>query len=177
MFKKIPLYLPALDISRLHGDLANQLLTLGQYFIKDESYLESLVQDKIKFHLPPDFVNFAIFSHNGAPTPHTDGISTSLNYYVSTPIAITAFWEEIVKTEEDVANGVWWPQSKRYTQENLRLIKTFRATTDDAYLLDVSCPHSMIKQDGSEDRVIIRWCWKTASFDNVLNGIEILSPA
>ena len=172
-------------MSRLQGDRTDEMgPRVSVYAVKDQEYLESLLKHKVKFHVPPDFVTVWVFATDGAPDPHSDGFPTALNYYVSTPPAITMFWDEIENKEPDDwpivktnAEAVWQAKPSVYDRKNLKLASSFRAVTNDAYLLNVSRPHSLNKHNNGQNRVILRWMWKTASFDDVLNGIEILSQS
>ena len=190
MFKQLPLFIPELHVDALDKHLYYSAAygpDFNMYDIENyhKEYIESLIADRIKFHIPVDDFGIVKISGNGV-RPHIDHRGTGLNYYIRTPPATTFFWElENPATESmsfsvgiDLPDGGHEPsEAVDYSTMPLRQIGGFQAKSHQAWLLDVSRIHSVEKNYQNIDRVYIRWNWRNHSYEEILASIEILSPA
>jgi hypothetical protein len=188
MFKKIPLFIPELHVDALDKHLYYSAAygpDFNMYGIQNhhKEYIESLIADRIKFHIPADDFGIIKISGNGV-RPHIDHRGAGLNYYIRTPPATTLFWEpedqhaqgtpvgiELITGNQEDAGAV------DYSTMALKQIGSFQTKSHEAWLLDVSRIHSVEKSYQNIDRVYIRWNWSNHSYEEILASIEILSPA
>lgn len=181
MYKKIPLYLPDLDLSKIQGPYQEGYGAFFHSFnILDYNYVHDLVGQQIKFHIPPSNFSFTTVIFRGVPDAHTDASMTALNYYITSSQAITRFYQAVdpnLKTMVPQRLGVGVGMDQRtfsYRPDNLIEIDTFVANDHEAYLLNVHTIHKVTKSVHTPHRTMLRWLWYDVPFDQVLDSIEIL---
>jgi hypothetical protein len=123
------------------------------------------------FKIPPDYIRFSEIHGRGILLPHRDhGVKTGLNYYISADNDITTFY----KTKSDKVVSIKYPNRKEsniYTQNDLIETDRFVASSNEAYLLDVSQIHS-VQRVNPESRVFIGYLWANHSYEEVLESLE-----
>ena len=122
------------------------------------------------FKIPPTYVRFSEIHGEGILLPHCDhGIKTGLNYYISADKDVTTFY----KTKSDNVVSIQYPgrkESNIYDQNDLIEIDRFVASSNEAYLLDVSQIHS-VQRVNSKSRVFIGYLWANHSYEEVLESL------
>lgn len=179
--KKLPIELPKINPEFLKGDFFEGYGdTFRQYFIKDQSYLDSIISNKIEFTIQPNWVAFCEVSDLGVG-PHSDQSSVSLNYYIDPAGCVTTFWKpksdtfgkaepQLQKDGTVIENDV-----RTYTVDQLIPAASFIAKEGDAYLLNIKQIHSATKfSNNTSSRKILRWMWDEQDFSIILNSIKIL---
>ena len=179
--RKLELILPKIDYERLKGEFFEGYGdTFRQYFIKDELYLESIIEDRIVFDIKPDWVVCCEVTDLGV-IPHSDQSNVALNYYIDPAGCVTTFW----KTKSD-AFGLAEPQLQKdgttlendvrsYRFEDLVPTASFIAKERDAYLLNIKQIHSATKfTKNTASRKILRWMWDNQDFETIEKSIKII---
>ena len=182
MYTNLKFKLENVNYSRLKGSFFEGYGdTFKQYKIKDSSYLDSLIIDKIKFNIAPNWITCCEITSYGAG-PHIDHNTVALNYYIDPSNYNTIFWKK--KEEYD---GYKTPQIlnekgdnrvntvKVYDLSKLVPVSNFTAKSHEAYLLDIKQIHSAMKlKEDNQIRTMIRWAWDNHDFDTIKDSIEIL---
>lgn len=173
IFSKINLNLPNIDLNNLLGDISQNM---GGYDvfkickIKNSTYLDELLKDKIVFNIPPRRVNITIIEPGGANYAHTDVNSVALNYYIKAEEEITTFFDN----PDGHKNPSFARGAYSYDIQKLIPISHFQAKTNECYLLNTHIPHLVTNVHEKYDRIILRFIWNKKSFDEILESIEIL---
>jgi len=129
------------------------------YEIKDLKYFTDALSQVIKFNIPPVSVNYTEILKSGIGK-HVDGPSqVALNYYLETYNDITIFWKKKLEDSD--------PYDLVYAEH-------FVAENKEAFLLNSSHMHSVVKKDRNMVRKFIRFFWHDLPFDEVFNSIEII---
>ena len=101
-----------------------------------------------------DFV-LLIMQISGNVPPHTDSkILSTINIYLKPDNCKTRFYEIITDSPKttQVANQT---NGKLFDKESLKVIGEFVAEKDDAWLLDVTTPHSVTSTETSINRIAV----------------------
>jgi hypothetical protein len=94
-------------------------------------------------------------SISGSVPPHTDsGILSTINIYIKPDVCKTTFYKMVTNTPttmqvENQTNG------KIFSMSSLEEIGSFVAEKDDAWLLDVTLPHSVTSANSSISRFAV----------------------
>jgi hypothetical protein len=138
------------------------------YNISNLDLLKSIHCKNI-FTILPYSVRFSRIVGKGILQPHKDHNTTAvLNYYISTSNDPTIFYKQNAG-----ASAFHYPGKKQknvFSLDNLVEVDRFNAGSHEAYLLNVSEIHSVVKSD-SEPRLLISYLWNNVSYDEVLNDI------
>jgi len=182
MFKKLDFTLD-IDFDRIKNDQMMESYgdTFFSYPLKDVEYFNDILSRSIKLNLQPYAINYTEISKEGAG-PHSDGPIVALNYYLKTNGEATLFWEpkvsniKVLPPIQGLDGGPinYNTSVVGFESSELKLSNYFVAKPNDAYLIDASFIHSIIKRDHTIVRRFIRFFWENATFDEVLNSIEIL---
>lgn len=126
----------------------------GIAFYNVDNYDRDLVFSIIPERFRADFVVKEMKINRNIP-PHTDShITATINFYVKTTDCKTNFFKKV-----DNSLGVKMTaqtDGRTFKEDQLEFTGSFVAETDDVWLLDVSCPHSVQSLTNSEiDRVAI----------------------
>ena len=182
MFTKLHFRLDNIEYHRLKGDFFEGYGdTFRQYFIKDEQYLDSLINNKIKFNILPNWSTCCEISDYGA-MPHVDHNSVALNYYIDASDYVTVFYEtkdnsQGQSTEQIIdRKGLTRTNDVRsYQYSELKIISKFKANAHEAYLLNIKKIHSANNyQTNAKTRTMLRWAWDNSDFETIKNSIQIL---
>ena len=167
MFKKLNLNFHDINLDNLIGiqQLKNNYRTFLQFDIKDHTYLDSLINSKIKFKINPDYINITKITLPGAP-PHTDLWKTALNIYITAYNDKTYFWKNL--SEENLKTET----SANFYSNNIELTETFTANTGDCYLINTHSIHSV--EVKKSPRYILRFAWMNHTFHEIENSIILL---
>jgi hypothetical protein len=182
-FKKIKLDLSDIDMNMIRGGKIRDGYgeTFRSYDLLDSDYFHNFCSTRIKFKIPPDFVNYTEISSFGTQ-PHRDAVKSVLNYYIDTANAITLFWlpidheynGEIVESLDENGNREK-SDVLMYDRTKLRNVGYFMANSHSAYILDTNSIHSVNKLNLNNRRDFFRWLWKDLEFKDLLDNIEILT--
>lgn len=179
-FQKIKINLENVDVALLKGNFFEAYgPTFNSYYIKDQDYFNSLVDNKIKFAIPPDWVNFTEITEYGA-APHIDHSQTVLNYYIEANNYTTIFYklkqevetDPIYQTRQDgklVEN-----RTRSYNLGDCTPVCSFAAKSHEAYLINIRQIHSATRLMKGSPRLMIRWLWENEDFNTVLDSIKVL---
>ena len=185
IFKKLDLVLPPLDIERLKGDtFENYATTFFSFNIKDKDYLNQILQDKVRFNITPNIVDYVEIPNGTAPHKHTN-IEVVLNYYIDNFGSTTLFFET-KDNQEGVDTGWTLPDGSvtdslvlTYNLAQLKYVDKIYIEPGDTYLLDTSWIHAVPifpkTADTTSSRKILQWVWQGYTIEEILNSIEILS--
>jgi hypothetical protein len=137
------------------------------------SYSDRLLYSKVStplndiFSLIPDRYRsdftLRLMKITGNIPPHTDsGILTTINIYVKPDRCKTSFYKIITDSPETMqienqTNG------EIFSLNSLTKIGEFVAEKDEAWLLDVSIPHSVVSRESTVDRIAV--CLQSAKHD------------
>jgi hypothetical protein len=126
------------------------------------------------FTIQPTRVLFTEINGTGFLNPHRDhNTNVTLNYYIQSTDDITIFYND-----NDNANGFNYgsrTQSNIYNVSELSVSGEFIATTNTAYLLDVSRIHAVIKTS-ILPRKFISYQWKDHTYDEILQDLIEVNP-
>jgi hypothetical protein len=181
MYQKLNFQLENIDISRIKGSFMEGY---GPFFrsyeIADPEYLNDLIKNKIRFHIPYTNCSFTTVSHKGVTDPHIDTSMTALNYYVNSSSGETTFYKAIDPNLREMTPQLLGQgnqaisETYRYDIKNLIKIGSFVSNNNEAWLLNVHTIHNVTKLPLSPHRTILRWLWYDVPFEEVLSSIEIL---
>lgn len=122
------------------------------------------------FTISPSIVRFTQLTGKGILHPHKDHDALAvLNYYISAGDDVTIFY-----TAPNDSAPVIYPGKKQaniYNQNDLTEVARFTADSNDAFLLDVSNIHSVIKSN-SAPRLFISYIWKDHTYEEILENIK-----
>jgi hypothetical protein len=122
------------------------------------------------FKILPTYIRFSEIHGQGMLLPHRDhGITAGLNYYISASDDVTSFY----KTKNNDVLSIQYPNRKEsniYDQNDLIEVDRFVASSNEAYLLDVSQIHS-VQRISSETRVFIGYLWTEHTYEEVLESL------
>lgn len=182
LFKKINLSLPTIDLTRIKGDPWE---AYGSEFfswsIKDKEYLDQLLENKIKFNIPPYKVTYDEIPNGTVPHSH-DQDTVTLNYYIDSTGAPTMFFEP--KQEQNgrpspiiLPNGTRanYAIITKYKLSEVQFVDKFNPKSDDAYLFQANKIHAVARTNTTSTRKILRFAWESRSYEEIVNSIEILS--
>jgi hypothetical protein len=184
MFKKLNFTLPELDLNKLKGDFFEEYGDLhrgrfSMYNIADQVYFNSLVAQKVKFHIKPYITGWSELPI-GSVLPHRDENSVTLNYMINSANAMTLFWSPKTSDVEQEwlieagTNAV--SKTIGYRRQDLDLKGYFRAKNNEAWLLKTNDIHSVIVTNKVQTRQMLYWRWRDPhTFEEILDSIEILS--
>jgi hypothetical protein len=181
-FKKLDFKLPDMDMSRIVGGPLQEGYgeTFRSWDILELDYFNSLVAKSIKFNIQPSFVNYTEITSDGAG-PHVDVAGVAINYYIEPANAITVFWNlkdlnlSVPNTARLNEDGKWIESPVRvYKMSDIERVGYFKAVSHEAWLLNTSRIHSVIKPNLHNTRTVIRWIWIGPVYEEILNSIEIL---
>ena len=123
------------------------------------------------FSIPPSRIRYVKITGTGILQPHRDHNTTvSLNYYISANDDQTIFYNTI---SSDIA-PIAYPgktESNVYKLDSLVELDKFVSNSNEAYLLDVSQIHAVVKVN-PEPRIFISYLWSDHSYDQVLKDIS-----
>ena len=169
MFKKLNLNLDLVELEKLqsipHGVGAD---TFQEHRILDLQRVLDIVAPQVKFNIRPDYSNFTFINRLGAYIIHSDAFPTALNIYIRSSGETTTFYTNLT-THRFYTNT---PRLYLYDKNQLEFRDSFQAVTNDCYLLDTDCPHSV--SNIHVTRKILRLVWQEANFTDILNSIEII---
>jgi len=142
-----------------------------RYYHVDESIEKKLLktfihpQTRKYFHL-----SLMVINHNDIP-PHIDNeLQVVINYYLKTANATTLFWKP--KQSELTTTKVMNQKDGRlFKKDELECIGSFKAETNDFWMLDVSKIHSV---DASENNLRIAYCFQSndVSYDEIVKNLD-----
>lgn len=180
-FVKLDLRLEEVDLDRIKGKyLEGYGTTFKNYLIKDKEYFNSLIKEKIKFHIEPSLILITEITGDGIH-PHVDQHTVALNYYLEADKSITTFWDQITEIEGDqipqhYGDGkLYKNNAKVYEIKNLKHACAFSAKKGECFLLNVRKIHNVFKLEQNVNRYAIRWGWEDYDYTTILNSIEILN--
>jgi hypothetical protein len=142
--------------------------TFQSHYILDLQRVLDIVASQIKFNILPDYSNFTFIKSLGAYITHSDGLGIALNIYVQSGGETTTFYNN--PTNHRLYTDT--PRFYLYDKNQLEFKDSFQAVTNDCYLLDTECHHSVSNIHGT--RKILRLIWREAKFTDILNSIEII---
>ena len=193
-FQKINFTLPPIDMNRIITNTVvegynsqdavdrNIMPIFNSYEIKDPEYFTDLYSQKIKFKIPPNFVNYTCLKEDGA-SPHVDGLVTAvINYYIDPADSLTFFWEP--KDINFVPPGLrqlrkdgQWHESEVlvYDMSQLHFACCFRALPNQAYALSTKDIHSVFKPKHDTVRTFFRFMWFDLTIDELLDNIILVN--
>lgn len=123
------------------------------------------------FSIPPSRIRYVKITGTGILQPHRDHDTTvSLNYYISAGDDQTIFYNT---TSSDV-QPITYPSktdSNVYKLDSLVEFDKFVSNSNEAYLLDVSQIHAVVKTN-PEPRIFIAYLWSDDNYDQVLKDIS-----
>ena len=182
-FRKIPLDLSMVDMNLIRGGQLQEGYgdTFHSYHIRDREYFREFCAARFRFKIPPDGVNYTEITDHGA-APHRDEAKSTLNYYINTADAVTAFWEPKdpdyhgdVIARLDTDGRLRKSTAVSYDEKKLKIAGCFLARPHTAYLLRISAIHSVKKFNPYNQRHLFRWLWQDLEFEDLLDNIEILT--
>ena len=170
MFKKLNLNLDLVSLEQLQSV---QTLNLDKGVFQEYRSLDlqrvlDIVAPQIKFNIRPDYSNFTFIKSLGAYVIHSDGLGIALNIYIRSGGETTTFYNNLTNHRLHTDT----PRFYLYDKNQLEVGDSFRAVTNDCYLFDTDCPHSVSNIQGI--RKILRLIWSEAKFVDILNSIEIV---
>jgi hypothetical protein len=142
--------------------------TFQEHRILDLQRVIDIVTPQIKFNIIPDYSNFTFIKNLGAYVIHSDGLGITLNIYIQSGGETTTFYNNPSNHRLHTDT----PRYYLYDINQLEFGDSFQAKTNDCYLLDTDCPHSVSNIQGT--RKILRLIWREAKFVDILNSIEII---
>ena len=154
----------SLDWKRLKGNFQNTYGIPGKsaisyYHIKDFEYFKSAF-NTLAFDIEPDTVWYmeVEFYEPGYLNPHVDhGPICCINYHIESCEAKTDFYSINGKTKNKAV----------FTHDELTLEDSFIAKDNEAWLLDISKPHSVYSSK-TGIRKSITWQWLNHSFREIV---------
>ena len=170
MFKKLNLNL---DLSALEQIQSVQTLNLAAGIFQEHRILDlqrvlDIVAPQVKYNIKPDYSNFTVIKSLGAHVIHSDGLGITLNIYIRSGEETTTFFNNLSNHRLHTDT----PRFYLYDKNQLEFGDSFQAKTNDCYLVDSDCPHSVSNIQGT--RKILRLIWSEAKFVDILNSIEII---
>jgi hypothetical protein len=135
------------------------------------------IQDYFKFkstHLKNIFTilpipYYAEFTGTGLVTPHTDGgkDTVALNYYLE-----VGDGDETIYYKKKNNSVVTYPNTNSYNVNDLDEVGRFSAKPFEAWLLDVTKIHGILKHN-DQPRTMITFRWKNYSFEEIYNSLNV----
>jgi len=126
------------------------------------------------FTIEPTRVLFSEITGTGFLNPHRDhNTKVALNYYIQSNDDITTFYHD-----NDKIMGFSYgnrPESNVYDVKDLTVSCEFVATSNTAYLLDVTKIHSVTKSS-LLCRKFISYHWKDHTFDEIFQDLIDMNP-
>lgn len=149
----------------------DSLSTSLEYYSIEHFDLFKKQHIKRPYTIIPNKVRWAEIVGPGMLYPHKDYHTTAvLNYYISGGEDITIFYKPKAGNEE----GLVYPGKEGgnvYLPESVEEVGRFVAKPGDAFLLDVTQIHSLVKVS-PEPRMFINYVWTEASYADVLADIK-----
>jgi len=184
LFKKINLVLPDIDLDRIKGD---PLEAYGSEFfswtIKDTEYLDQLLENRIRFGILPYKVTYDEMPNGTVPHSHSQDTAT-FNYYIHSNGAPTRFFQTRsgqngTPSPRVMPNGALSNHSTitQYKLTEIKFIDKFIPESGDAYFFESQKIHAVARINAASTRKILRFAWDTVPYEEIVNSIEILSPA
>lgn len=147
----------------------DHIVQYGKYI----TYYNIKVEEKEKYFkvIPTRYrhdFKMNIMKISGAILPHTDsGITTTINFYFKTGRYLTQFYKckpsPVTYKVENQTNG------NLFRVSDLIPTESFIATPGDAWVLDVTKPHSVQPINTQEHRLAITLCTKDYTYNQVLD--------
>jgi hypothetical protein len=179
-YKKLNFNLSEVDYEKIKGrPYEGYGETFRQFYIKDVFYLYSLIRNKIKFKIKPNYISYIEISGYGAE-PHKDQCLTTINYYIDVADCVTTFYRPNTKLTETIIPGMTGQDRviEAYQLDELVPVDSFKAVNGDAYLLNSRVIHSVLRPASDTTvRKILKWTWDRDDFETVLDSIEILDQS
>ena len=170
MFEKLNINLDLTALEKLQSVQTDSwgADTFQEHRILDLQRVLDIVAPQVKFNIRPDYSNFTFIKSLGAYVIHSDGLGITLNIYIRSGGETTTFYN-------NPSNHRLYTDTPRYylyDKNQLEFGDSFQAKTNDCYLLDTDCPHSVSNIQGT--RKILRLVWREATFVDILDSIEII---
>ena len=170
MFEKLNLNLDLVALEQLQSMRSDGwgADTFQEHRILDLQRVLDILSPQVKLNIQPDYSNFTFIKSLGAYVIHSDGLGITLNIYIRSGGETTTFYN-------NPSNHRLYTDTPRYylyDKNQLEFGDSFQAKTNDCYLLDTDCPHSVSNIQGT--RKILRLVWSEATFVDILNSIEII---
>lgn len=163
MYLKIPLDI-SFTSTATRGALAHRFGSISYYTARG-----LLFPPHILSAIQPDYIRFVEITGAAPIQPHKDHISkTVLNCYFQSGTAETVFWKAPPNASPRKHPGA--STANIFSESQLIRIGSFIANDGDAYLLDVSCIHSVRRTSGAERR-FIQLSWNK-NFTEVLDILK-----
>ena len=119
------------------------------------------------FSIPPCRIRYVKITGTGILQPHRDQDTTvTLNYYISANGDQTIFYNTISSDVAPIKT-----KSYLYILDSLVEIDKFVSNSNEAYLLDVSQIHAVVKTN-PEPRIFISYQWTGCSYDQILKDLN-----
>lgn len=142
--------------------------TFSIWDVKEQAELGAVIMNVIPERYQKDFVIQCSRAPNGV-MPHVDpGRNTTINFYVTTSNCVTKFFK--FKTPADQREQ-WKKSREALLLKDLEFVESFVAQPGDAYLLDISTPHSVVATKPNSNRTMV--CLSsTHTFSEVLEMLK-----
>jgi hypothetical protein len=122
------------------------------------------------FGIRPDRVQFATIDGVGFLAPHRDhNTLVTLNYYAIAGDDVTIFYKEKEGAVPVTYEGK--EQANIFNPNDLLEVGSFVANSNEAFLLDVSQIHAVLKTN-PEPRVFVSYAWANHTYDQVLDSLK-----
>jgi hypothetical protein len=156
--------------SILYSKYISGNVTLEYFGIKNIELFKKQHSRKF-FTIMPTSIRYVKITGTGILHPHIDhNTLTTLNYYISAGEDQTIFYKP---NSTDIISTAYpgKEESNIYKLDSLRQVDKFVSNSNDAYLLDVSQIHSVIKSN-PKPRIFIAYLWSSHSFNQILEDIN-----
>ena len=145
-----------------------------EYYLLDNVDIFRNQHLKKFFTIRPTRVLFTEINGTGFLNPHRDhNTNVTLNYYIQSNDDITTFYDD--NTNAPSFNYESRTQCNIYDINDLSVNREFVATSNTAYLLDVSKIHSVTKTS-LLPRKFISYQWKDHTYDEILQDLIDVNP-
>lgn len=151
--------------------VGDKRLGVGYYDVDDsveKKLLKTFIHPSARKHF---HVSLMVINHSYIP-PHIDNdLKMVMNLYMKTADATTYFW----RPKMDIVSTLkleMQTDGRLFKEEELECVGSFRAETNDLWMLDVSKIHS-VRCDG-EGSLRIAFCFQstTLNFDDVMKNLD-----
>jgi hypothetical protein len=145
-------------------------VTLEYYGLQNVEHFRKLHLRSI-FGIKPDRVTLATITGQGFLAPHKDhNTLVTLNYYAQASDDITIFYKTVESAKAKQYEGK--EQANIFDVNDLIEDVCFIANSNEAFLLDVSQVHAVLKKS-VEPRVFISYAWEKTTYQQVLDSLKI----
>lgn len=159
---KLPLLdLTKLELSHRYGVMLNNEFHGITYYNLQNVYKDVLMDAIIKPNHQSKFKLYLMVINVEDALPHTDdNVFAVINYYIETGNATTHFWERDEKTM--TAKLACQKNAQIYDEKTLMHRASFKAATNDIYILNVKKIHSVkLADQNSNSSIRIAFCFQT----------------